>query len=499
MYKKKAYPYPEIVTGEQWHVLENTEHDPQPRTDNLNKQMYVPMDRECEYCGINHSRMIRRHELGHAKWSPKTMGKLMRGTRAEAVHALEEVRINYLLQHKGNLGVDELMVCQEELEHKIPHIRFTGSIADIILHLLDSYTYVPNKSGYNHYGQQFDIAKDYLSKAQVSSELTDLRKAQLDFAINTALSYIRRLTTHKWNQLPSYRKVQKLAEKLSVILNEFIDKPNPDEVRTQPGQGQGNKLEDCQNENGDGESCSESDEKCEPCKDKQAEQHEGGELTGDSEVDRLNKRMRKELIETMTYRTSDGVGRWGEMDTLEPPLTVNLQGRLKNNRMYRPADFGYNPKYINRYCIDRKIFKQKQNVKGGTILIDASGSMSFNGQDILEIMQMLPAVNIAMYNGYGHTGTLRVIARNGMRVDDNYLDRYSGGGNVVDGPALRWLASMPPRRIWVSDMYVFGAGNNSSGFNLIKECYDLCTQNKIINLKDIEEVKEHALKLNTVL
>ena len=88
MYNTKAYPYPQIVTGEDWNVYENTEHDPQPRTDNLNRQMYVPMNRECEDCGINHGRMIRRHELGHAKWSPKTMGKLMRGTRAEAIHAL---------------------------------------------------------------------------------------------------------------------------------------------------------------------------------------------------------------------------------------------------------------------------------------------------------------------------------------------------------------------------------------------------------------------------
>jgi ssDNA-binding Zn-finger/Zn-ribbon topoisomerase 1 len=119
MYSKKAYPYPEIVTGDKWHVLETTEHDSQPRTDNLNKQMYVPMDRECEYCGVNHSRMIRRHELGHAKWSPKTMGKLMRGTRADAIHALEEVRINYLLEQKAKLGMDELIVCREEAENKI--------------------------------------------------------------------------------------------------------------------------------------------------------------------------------------------------------------------------------------------------------------------------------------------------------------------------------------------------------------------------------------------
>ena len=55
---------------------------------------------------------------------------------------------------------------------------------------------------------------------------------------------------------------------------------------------------------------------------------------------------------------------------------------------------------------------------------------------------------------------------------------------------------MPARRIWVSDMKVFGVGSNSSGYNLLKDCYDICTQNKIINLKDIDEVKEHALKLN---
>ena len=89
-----------------------------------------------------------------------------------------------------------------------------------------------------------------------------------------------------------------------------------------------------------------------------------------------------------------------------------------------------------------------------------------------------------------------------MRVDNKYLANHSGKGNVVDGPALEWLATMPARRIWVSDMHVFGAegrGGASAGYNLIKECYDICTKHKIINLKDIDEVKEHALKLNTVL
>jgi uncharacterized protein YlzI (FlbEa/FlbD family) len=186
------------------------------------------------------------------------------------------------------------------------------------------------------------------------------------------------------------------------------------------------------------------------------------------------------------------------MFTHQPPLTVNLQSRLKNGRSYRPADFGYNPKYINRYCIDKKIFKQKVTALGGTILIDASGSMSFDGQDILEVMQQLPAVTIAMYNGKSNTGDLRIIAKNGKRVTEKYLDEHSGYGNVVDGPALEWLGKQPPRRLWVSDMAVFGGRGDTSGFNLMADVNKLVRRYNIINLKNIEEVKEHALKLNVV-
>ena len=223
----------------------------------------------------------------------------------------------------------------------------------------------------------------------------------------------------------------------------------------------------------------------------EGEAQESNELGGGS----LEQRTRDEIAQ-MLYRSSTGTGKWGEMFTHQPPLSVNLQSRLKNGRAYRPSDFGYNPKYINRYCIDKKIFKQKMTTLGGTILIDASGSMSFDGQDILEVMQQLPAVTIAMYNGRSNTGDLRIIAKNGKRVTEKYLDEHSGYGNVVDGPALEWLGTQPARRIWVSDMHVFGAYGDTSGFNLMADVNKLVRKYNIINLKNIEEVKEHGLKLN---
>ncbi len=469
MYNSKAYPYPQIVTGEDWNVYENTEHDPQPRTDNLNRQMYVPMDRECEDCGINHSRMIRRHELGHAKWSPKTMGKLMRGTRADCIHALEEVRINYLLAARAKLSVGEPVLCMDIVKATTLRMIKSASVADIILYILASKSYV-NKEYVLQAQFSTDVANEFYAAAN-DNKLHTIRASELRFAVQVANQYASDLINHRYNQWPSYRKVQKLAEKLSHIINEFIDKPKPDEIYAPPPENTVTSIEE-----GEGE--------------------EAAASVGDANA--LEKRMRTSLQEEMLYRSSQGVGRWGTMEIHEPPMSVNLRSRINHGRAYRPMDYGYNPKYINRYCIDKKIFKQKQRVKGGTILIDASGSMRFDGKDILEIMMLLPAVNIAMYNGFYNGGNLRIIAKNGMRVDDTYLDDHSGGGNVVDGPALRWLAEMPPRRIWVSDMKVFGVGRNSNGYNLLRECYDICTANRIINLKDIDEVKEHALKLNIV-
>jgi hypothetical protein len=113
-------------------------------------------------------------------------------------------------------------------------------------------------------------------------------------------------------------------------------------------------------------------------------------------------------------------------------------------------------------------------------------------------MMILPAVNIAMYNGSGNYGDLRIIAKNGLRVSDEYLNIHSGRGNVIDGPALRWLAEQPARRIWVSDMKVFGKNDSSIGYNLLKDCIDTCRKAQIINLKNVEEVKEHALKLSVL-
>ncbi len=472
MPNSKAYPYPEIVTGEKWEVIGTVNNSPEGSTDNLNRQMTVPLDRECEECGINHSRMIRRHELGHAKWSPKTMGKLKPGVRAEAVHVLEEVRVNHLL-YENKLALYEPSQCLETIQQKTMKLVYESGIAEIILMGLASRLKVIDNDENRRYASykfnhEWVVMSSCFNMIQDDDTVTDYRKDQIRYAERVITRFYQSITNHGYGQTISYRKVQKYAEPLSQILDMFRDKPEHDEVfKPKPKPS----LE------GEGEG--------------EGEAEQSPELGGGS----LEQRTRDDIAE-MLYRSSNGTGTWGEMFTHQPPLSVNLQSRLKNGRVYRPADFGYNPKYISRYCIDKKIFKQKMTALGGTILIDASGSMSFNGQDILEIMQLLPAVTIAMYNGSGHKGDLRIIAKNGKRVSEKYLDEHSGYGNIVDGPALEWLGTQPARRIWVSDMHVFGAHGDTAGFNLMADVNNLVKKYNIINLKDIEEVKEHGLKLN---
>ncbi len=465
MYKKKnnKVPFPEIASGEgPWKVFED---EVQPRTSTLSKEMYVPTDDElCGLCGSNHNKMIRRHELGHAKWSPKTVGKLKENESEKCIEICEEVRVNYNLSVK-NVVIDDWTVCESKFIEKTIDIFYNGSIFDMTAWIL------MNMKPEND--RQY-----YYSKAN-SLE---------DKAIIRTITYTRGYYTKP----TKYNKTRKAALQLNKLMNEFNEKPEEHQVlekarlakEAKEKAMQANKQAESKQSSNDGE----------------------GEDT--MTLDELMNRNKQEMFEQTNNPSSmnyvpepNNMGKWGKMRVFKPHLEVNLQSKIKGGREYRPMDYGVNPKYMNRWCVDKKVFKQKQRVYGGTILIDASGSMNFSGQDILEIMQLLPAVTIAMYNDRGgawEEGSLRIIGQNGKRVSQEYLSRWSGGGNLVDGPALAWLAKQPPKRIWVSDMYVFGLHNHNSE-NLLKDCIEQCKRSGITRLADINEVKQFALQLNQLV
>ena len=186
------------------------------------------------------------------------------------------------------------------------------------------------------------------------------------------------------------------------------------------------------------------------------------------------------------YREDDGYGSWGYMSIFEMPLSVPLPRRLKSRRN-RATDTGAIPRHWHRMPIDSRVFNRRSSrPAGGTVLLDQSGSMGLDISEVIELMGMFPAVTIATYAGSGDTGSLRIIARNGKRATDE--DCYHpNGGNIVDGPALEWLATQAAPRIWISDGYVTGAGECQHR-GLHDEVDDTCERARIQRVDNLSQL-----------
>jgi hypothetical protein len=92
-----------------------------------------------------------------------------------------------------------------------------------------------------------------------------------------------------------------------------------------------------------------------------------------------------------------------------------------------------------------------------------------------------PAATIAAYGGNYDDGPLRILAVNGKIADPKGEAYTLPGGNVVDGPALQWLALQDRPRIWVCDGNVTGIGDCSSA-RLQENALELMTAGGIVRV-----------------
>ena len=172
----------------------------------------------------------------------------------------------------------------------------------------------------------------------------------------------------------------------------------------------------------------------------------------------------------------------------------------------RNSDRGIVPKNMHRMTTDKKVFTNKTTVAGGSMMIDCSGSMALYEEDIREIIDYLPAANIAGYVGYhdkidGYEGMIRLIAKDG-RIDTSAFEALeSYGANSVDLDGLKWLAEQPEPRIWISDQQVIGVNANGNATNLSlekrQEISRYMKRHNIIPIRIVEHVKKLAKQLGT--
>ena len=168
-----------------------------------------------------------------------------------------------------------------------------------------------------------------------------------------------------------------------------------------------------------------------------------------------------------------GNAEWGEMEIGSLPATLSKRiSSLSRTKTYR--DEGTNLSAVYRLPIDGRIFSRHRSHRGGTVLIDGSGSMRLTSEELLKIVTTAPAATIAIYSGRRAKGKLTIIGRKGMVATEEGLQqaRKVGNGNVVDGPALKWLSKQNSPRLWVSDGLVTGK-NDKTGINLAIECQNI--------------------------
>lgn len=156
-------------------------------------------------------------------------------------------------------------------------------------------------------------------------------------------------------------------------------------------------------------------------------------------------------------RDHDG---WARVKFVYPPLVVTLKAKHRAARHLRPTDFGTRLRYVNRYCTDMRLFarrRSKGGPGGGTVVIDASGSMGLTFDELERMVRAAPAAMVLTYAGSSTAdyGELWTVAKNGKMAQKNHL-RPRMAGNCIDGPVLAWLSRQKKPRIWVSDGGVTG-------------------------------------------
>ena len=179
-----------------------------------------------------------------------------------------------------------------------------------------------------------------------------------------------------------------------------------------------------------------------------------------------------------------GLVPWGTMSIDEPERSLPACPRKAG---YRAEDTGSALRGPHRLLIDGRVFVSKRRHKGGCLLVDYSGSMNLKETEVERILANAPATVIAVYSAERDKGVLRVLARDGRRVTGDLVKRPSGSCNVIDGPALDWLARQDEPRFWLSDGLVTGVGD-TSGHGNTQYAERVCEDAKVTRVKTTAEL-----------
>ena len=182
---------------------------------------------------------------------------------------------------------------------------------------------------------------------------------------------------------------------------------------------------------------------------------------------------------------------WGKLVIERCAMPKHTKGNIGKTRT--ASNIGRSPRRIHRLLTDpeKRVFDKVKRGVGGVVIIDGSGSMSFTHDQIRKIVESAPGATVAVYTDRDHgkgATNMWVVADKGRMVSE--LPDVFGHGNGVDFPAIEWaVANRQSSRspiVWVTDG---GVCPPMGGYTdlLAMQCINYCKKNKIVVVPYVEE------------
>lgn len=186
----------------------------------------------------------------------------------------------------------------------------------------------------------------------------------------------------------------------------------------------------------------------------------------------------------------------GKMDIEHPKFDSFIKFKKVKGVKKIASDEGVIPSRMYRYATDMRVFSSSGRRRtSSAVLVDVSGSMGLSSGDIAEIVRLSPGGIVAIYSGKRKEGTLRIVAeKNRFYSKVNY---GMGGANVVDHPAIQWLAARPEKKkIWICDGQVTGENDSNLDDLYIRKMVKLIQSAKIIRIGDVRSLVKSGILID---
>jgi len=428
-------PYPELVEprrrGAPWKIEDSNAHDWLPSngvTDKHSRRLFTPLAEE--------GQPISLHELAHVHWSPERLPRVR--YPLILLQAVEDARINMGLEWIGlpmRLGRTD----RAHIAHLAATDARSGDLASVVVRAV----------------------------ASLGTDVAPLMHEEIE-----ALSPRASALVGGW--------VTRVEERLARARDRSGDAVAPFRVARQIARDLARDLERHGLLKKDlvvsGVGC------CQIVTD------EDGDLVPEG----FGLRRLRHYARHLRRARADGLGAEpghpvGRMKIARPPLSIRQPTVLRAGLARRRcATEGTQISRPDRLALDRAIFGARGQGGGGTVLVDTSGSMSLGADDVEAIVRSAGgAAVVAIYSGRRDEGELRIVARGDRRVASESLQPFASG-NVVDLPALEWLAKQPRPRCWISDGCVTGVDDQGCE-TLLEKCLEVSERADITRYETAKE------------